>query len=83
MGRLYTVLTGGTTGAETSVRAAMVSAAIGGAVMHPLVMNVDDDTLRSRLLSLSQQLLDLPEPGAAIAPGAVLAAGLGAQKAPR
>ncbi len=60
MERLYAVLTGGDTGAEATVRAAMVSAAIGGAVMHPLVNDVDDDTLRSRILSLALQLLDLP-----------------------
>jgi AcrR family transcriptional regulator len=60
MTRLYAVLTGGDTGDEARVRAAMVSAAIGGAVMHPLVMELDDETLRSRLLAVSEQLLDLP-----------------------
>ena len=34
--------------------------AIGGAVMHPLVMDLDDETLRCELLRLSKQLLDLP-----------------------
>ena len=60
MARLYTVLTGGDGGAEARVRGAMVSAALGGAVMHPLVADLDDETLRSQLLSLSRQLLDLP-----------------------
>jgi AcrR family transcriptional regulator len=60
MTRLYAVLTGGDPGDEARVRAAMVSAAIGGAVMHPLVMELDDETLRSRLLTVSEQLLDLP-----------------------
>ena len=58
MNRLYIVLTGGDTGADARVRAAMVSAALGGAVMHPLVNDIDDDTLRSQLLQLSLQLLD-------------------------
>jgi AcrR family transcriptional regulator len=58
MTRLYAVLTGGDTSAEARVRAAMASAAIGGAGMHPLVMNLDDQTLRSHLLELTQRLLD-------------------------
>jgi AcrR family transcriptional regulator len=61
MTRLYFVLTGGDTGAEARVRAAMVSAAIGGAVLHPLVMNLDDDTLRAQLMSLTLQLIELPD----------------------
>ena len=61
MARLFAVLTGGDAGADARVRAAMVSAAIGGAVMHPLVMDLDDKTLRTQLLSLSNQLIELPE----------------------
>jgi len=61
MTRLYAVLTGGDTGVDARVRAAVVSAAIGGAVMHPLVKDLDDETLRSRLLELSRGLLELPE----------------------
>ena len=58
MDRLYAVLTGGDTGADARVRAAMVSAAIGGAVMHPLVADLDDATLRSELLKFASGLLD-------------------------
>ena len=50
-----------TTGVDARVRAAMVSAAIGGAVMHPLVADVDDDTLRAELLRLTAELLDVAE----------------------
>ena len=59
MHRLYVVLTDGDVDADADarVRAAVVSAAIGGAVMHPLVMDLDDEALRSRLLQLSLQLL--------------------------
>lgn len=57
MQRLYMVLTGGDAGVDARVRAAMVSAAIGGAVMHPLVRDLDDETLRSRLLDLAQHFL--------------------------
>ncbi len=60
MDRLAVALTGGDTGADARVRAAMVSAAIGGAVMHPLVIDLDDATLRARLLDLSRELLGLP-----------------------
>ena len=60
MDRLSIVLTGGDTGVDARVRAAMVSAAIGGAVMHPLVMDLDDATLRSELLELSRAFLRLP-----------------------
>ncbi len=60
MERLHTVLTGGDTRPEARVRAAMVSSAIGGAVMHPLVADLDDETLRSQLLHLTRGLLDLP-----------------------
>jgi hypothetical protein len=42
------------------MRAAFVAAAIGGAVTHPLVADLDDDSLRRRLLHLSMQVLDLP-----------------------
>ena len=60
MSRLYTVLTGGDAGIDARVRAAVVSAAIGGAVTHPLVNDIDDETLRARILDLTEQLLDLP-----------------------
>ena len=60
MHRLFSVLTGGDDGADARVRAAMFSAAIGGAVTHPLVVDLDDDTLRIHLHRHSRELLDLP-----------------------
>jgi AcrR family transcriptional regulator len=60
MGRLFAVLTGGDTSAAARVRGAMISAAIGGAVTHPLVMGLDDETLRAQMLQFTQQLFDLP-----------------------
>ena len=42
------------------MRAAMVAAAIGGAVTHPLVVDLDDDTLRTNLVALARTLVDLP-----------------------
>ncbi len=64
MDRLSAVLTGGDTDADARVRAAMVSAAIGGAVTHPLVADLDDETLRARLFSLSWQILGARGPRA-------------------
>lgn len=59
MERLYRALTGGEDSAEARVRAAMISTAIGGAVTHPLVAGLDDDTLRSNVLDLTWDFLDL------------------------
>ena len=58
--RLYGVLLGDADD-EARVPAAMLSGAIGTAVMHPLVADVDDDALRSQLLLLTRRLLALPE----------------------
>ncbi len=46
MDRLYRLLMGDDAEPGDRVPAAMLSAAIGGAVMHPLVADLDDDTLR-------------------------------------
>jgi AcrR family transcriptional regulator len=59
--RLNRVLLGGETSAEARVRAAMVATGIGGAVTHPLVADLDDDTLRAQLLDLTQRFLGLPD----------------------
>jgi AcrR family transcriptional regulator len=64
MDRLYRLLTGQDAGPEARTRAAMLTAAIGGAVMHPLVADLDDDTLRVQLLHLARRFLDLPDPAA-------------------
>jgi AcrR family transcriptional regulator len=61
MDRLFSVLVGEEIGTEARVSAAMLSAAIGGAVMHPLVRELDDDTLRSQLLRLARRLFQLPD----------------------
>ncbi len=61
MERLFRALTGGENSAEVRVRAAMISSAIGGAVSHPLVARLDDETLRSHLLRLTWSFLGLPD----------------------
>jgi hypothetical protein len=60
--RLYGVLLGDADAdAEGRVSAAMLSGAIGTAVVHPLVTDIDDDELRAQLMVLTRRLLDLPE----------------------
>jgi AcrR family transcriptional regulator len=49
----------GDTGREARVSAAMLTAAISGAVLHPLVTGLDDATLRSQLLQLTRRFLGL------------------------
>jgi len=61
MDRLYRLLMGDDAGPDGRVPAAMLSAAIGGAVMHPLVADLDDETLRLQLLHLARRFLDLPD----------------------
>jgi AcrR family transcriptional regulator len=50
--RLTNLLIGPGTGADGHLQAAMFMAAISGAVMHPMVAEFDDDTLRTQLLQL-------------------------------
>ena len=61
MERLYRVLMGDHAGAAARVQAAMLSAAIAGAVIHPLVLDLGDDTLRSQLLQFARRFPQLPE----------------------
>ena len=60
MVRLFSVLVGGESGDSARVRAAVISAAIGGAVAHPFVADLDDDTLRAELLAVTRRLILLP-----------------------
>jgi AcrR family transcriptional regulator len=61
MQRLYRLLMGGDTSDRARVRAAMISGAIGSAVMHPLVADIDPDALRAQLVSQTRRFLDLPD----------------------
>jgi AcrR family transcriptional regulator len=60
MDGLNRVLMGDDAGPDAGVTIAMLTAAISGAVMHPLVVDLDDDTLRSQLLRLARRFLDIP-----------------------
>jgi AcrR family transcriptional regulator len=61
MDRLYRLLMGDDATRDARVPAAMLTAAIGGAVMHPIVADLDDETLRAQLLHLARRFLELPE----------------------
>ncbi len=50
--RLTDLLIGPGTGADGHLQTAMFMAAISGAVMHPMLSEFDDDTLRTQLLQL-------------------------------
>jgi AcrR family transcriptional regulator len=59
--RLYRVLLGEGTGVDDRVNAAIMSGALSAAVMHPLVEDIDDETLKSRVLAVTRRILDLPD----------------------
>ncbi len=46
---------------RSQVRAAIVGAAIGGAIVNPMIANLDDETLRAELLVVTRRLFDLPD----------------------
>jgi AcrR family transcriptional regulator len=59
MARVNRLLMGATPHARARVQAATLAAAIAGAVIHPLVLDLDDETLRSELLKQVRKLLRL------------------------
>jgi AcrR family transcriptional regulator len=59
MGRLYRILMASDDPAAR-LSGVMLTAALGGAVMHPMTAGLDDATLRSELLRLGHRFLDLP-----------------------
>lgn len=58
--RLYAALLGTESGVEARFHAAMLSSAISVAVMHPLIADLDAETLRAQLSQMSRRMLDLP-----------------------
>jgi AcrR family transcriptional regulator len=59
MVRVNRLLMGGASHARSRVQAATLAAAIAGAVTHPLVLDLDDESLRSQLLKQARKLLSL------------------------
>jgi len=62
--RLYGMLVGDDDGPDKLVRLAALTCVVGGTVAHPLVAEVDDDTLRTQMLNVVRQLVGLPQPTA-------------------
>ena len=61
MGRIYGLLLGESGGGpEARVRIAIMGATIGATVVHPLVADLDDETLRSELQRVARRVFDLP-----------------------
>jgi AcrR family transcriptional regulator len=58
--RLHRVIVGDDSGADAQVRLAALTCVVGGTVAHPLVAEVDDETLRTQLLNVVRQLAGLP-----------------------
>ncbi|MGH3968150.1 MAG: TetR/AcrR family transcriptional regulator [Mycobacterium sp.] len=65
--RLYSVLLGDA-GDDALVAAAMLAGAIASGVMHPLVADIDDETLRAQLLRVTRRFMETSEDTAASAP---------------
>jgi len=59
MERVNRVLMGGAFDARARVQAAILASAIAGAVIHPLVLGLDDASLRSQLVKQTRKLLPL------------------------
>ena len=57
MMRVNRLLMGGASHPRARVQAAMLAAVIAGAVIHPLVLDLDDESLRSELLKQARTLL--------------------------
>ena len=59
MERVNRLLMGGASDPRARVQAAMLATAIAGAVIHPLVLDLDDESLRSALLKQARKFLPL------------------------
>jgi AcrR family transcriptional regulator len=57
MARVNRLLMGGASTARARVQAATLAAAIAGAVVHPLVLDLDDESLRAELLAQVRKVL--------------------------
>ena len=60
MNRVYSLLLGEQADDASLMRTAIVSAAIGAAIVHPIVAHFDDETMRAELLDVLRRLFHLP-----------------------
>jgi AcrR family transcriptional regulator len=61
MARMNRMLMGNDAGPDGQIETAMLIAAISGAAIHPLCVDLDDGRLRSQLLHLARRFLGLPD----------------------
>jgi AcrR family transcriptional regulator len=61
MEQLFSVLLGQGSGEDRRLQAAVLSAAISGAIAHPFVADLDDETIKVELLRITRRLVALPE----------------------
>jgi hypothetical protein len=54
------MLIGDEAGPGTLVRLAALTCVVGGTVAHPLVADLDDETLRTQLVDVVRRLVELP-----------------------
>lgn len=60
LAQIYGILVGPSTNAEARVSVALLGAAMGAAVVHPMVADLDEDTLRATLLKVARRTFDIP-----------------------
>ena len=60
--RLNRLLMGPNAGPDSEIATVMLTAAISGAVMHPMVIRRDDETLRTQLRTLAERFLGSGDP---------------------
>ncbi len=58
--RLNRILMGTNAKPDSKIATVMLTAAISGAVMHPLVIRRNDETLRAQLRTLAERFLEMP-----------------------
>ena len=58
--QIYSVLIGGSTTPEARVSVALLSGAMGVSLVHPLVADLDDETLRNALLKVARRTFAIP-----------------------
>jgi AcrR family transcriptional regulator len=61
MNRVYAPLLGLDADSTARTRTAIVSSALGGALMDPLIADLDDETLRNELMAVTRRLFDLED----------------------